>query len=338
MDRNAPQCAAPTSPRLPGLDELKGLAIIAVVMIHATPDGAVAYRDHFIQGIPRLAVPLFLIVTGYLAGFRDTPRARLAGYFRKILALHVFYGAFYWGVSLLRDGVPDALTWKAALLHFWTGSYMGQFYLVVLVQVFFVAGIALPERAWRSGTAVGVSALAAVAGIAGLEVHAAGGAGPALEWLGRARENPVWLWFYPFSLGGFLGAEQRRAEEGGVAPGLAWPLGLALASGLVVSGAALLDSNGPILPYARMSILVGTTLLALAVPGLARRQASAPLRRLGRETFGIYVLNPAILALLYALAGRPEHAAVSWLYAAATVAMGFGASLVLRRIAPWLFP
>jgi surface polysaccharide O-acyltransferase-like enzyme len=325
--------------RLPGLDALKGGAIVLVVLIHATPDGAIAYRNDFVQGIPRLAVPLFLVVTGYLAGFRNLPRERLATYFRRMLALHLFYGAFYWGVSLLAEGVPETTTLKSALLHFWAGSYMGQFYLVVLVQVFFVAAYALPERAWRSGTAVVVSALAAVAGIALLTGQLPGGGGALGELLARVRQNGVWLWFYYFSLGGYLGARRRAAEARGESSGTRGAAALAAAAAIGVALVTPLETAAPTgLSYVRYPLWVGATLLALAVPGLARWDVLPGLQRLGRETFALYVLNPAILLLLYALVGRPQAAWSSWLYAAATVAVGFAAGRLMRRRTPFLLP
>ena len=68
-----------TSSRLAGLDALKGVSILMVVLIHAVPEGPDWYQDHVVNGIARLAVPSFLIVTGFLNGLMGSSRAKLAG-------------------------------------------------------------------------------------------------------------------------------------------------------------------------------------------------------------------------------------------------------------------
>ena len=150
--------------RLSGLDAVKGLAILMVVFIHAAPVERDAYQDHFVNGAARLAVPLFLAVSGYLAGLKGSSRARFAAYFRKFLKLHIVYSAFYWLLSVLRDGIADDITLKDVLLRFGAGAYAGQYYFAILVQTYFVAAFLLPSRFWRRWWVLPASALTAVAG------------------------------------------------------------------------------------------------------------------------------------------------------------------------------
>jgi peptidoglycan/LPS O-acetylase OafA/YrhL len=328
--------------RLPGLDAAKAVAIVLVVLIHAAPPRPAWYEEHVIEGAARLGVPVFLLVTGFLAGRRAWSRQRLLRGWLRFLRLHVLWGFFYWGVSLLRDGAPDRLGWKAALLHFGEGAWAGQFYFVVVVQILFVAAL-LPEGAWRHPAAVAVSAAAAVAGIALL------GAGPSLAaelglggWASRplTMGNAVWHWFYYFSLGAWLG--ERARDPAGLLSRLAgWGTVALIGAGVLVAGAAGMGGAAlppPGAPYARLPILVGATLIGLSLPSLAGRAAPRALRRLGANTFGVFVLNPAILLLWSGFAGATSSLLGSWMRAAATVAVALPIASLLRRRAGWLLP
>ena len=54
--------------RLAGLDILKALAALTVVGIHAAPQAGAFYLEHVNGGLLRLGVPIFLGISGYLAG------------------------------------------------------------------------------------------------------------------------------------------------------------------------------------------------------------------------------------------------------------------------------
>lgn len=324
--------------RLPGLDAVKATAIALVVLIHAAPEGPAWYDRHVVEGTLRLGVPAFLLVTGFLAGLRAWSRRRLAAGCLRFLRLHVIWGLFHWAVSILRDGLPERLGWKAALLHFGEASWAGQFYFVVLVQVFFVAGVLLPEGAWRRPAAVGASAVAALGGFALL------GAAPGLAgelglspWAARPFTigSAVWLWFYYFAFGAWLGGQARDGSgrlsrlDGRSAAALVGAAALVAAAGWP-SPAALAPSH----PYARLPILLGATLIGLALPSLARRQVPRWIGRIGTETFGVFVLNPAILSLF----GGSTGPVGSWLRAAATLAVAVPLTSRLRGRAGWIFP
>ena len=329
-------------PRLPGLDAVKGVGILLVVLIHAAPEAREGYDRHFVNGVARLAVPAFLLVTGFLSGIKQSGPDKLAGYFRTFLRLHLVYGLFYWGVSLLRNGLPDSLTAKSVVLHFGVASYAGQFYLAILVQLFLVAAFLLPARFWERGSAVLLAAAAAVAGIGwlyllfGLPDLAAGLPDPLPVLLGF--QSGIWLWLYYFALGGWLG--HRARTGGGVAP--AWTP-LLLGAALLLAALDLPTLPGweedlALRPYTRPSILLASTLLAFALPALARRDAPGPLRRLGVESFGVFVLNPALLLALSDLLGRPATLGSSWLYVAAAVAAAVPLTRLARRWLPFMVP
>jgi surface polysaccharide O-acyltransferase-like enzyme len=329
-------------PRLAGLDAVKGLAILMVVAIHAAPVEHDGYQDHFVSGVARLAVPLFLAVSGYLAGLKGISRARFAAYFRKFLKLHVVYSAFYWLLSVLRQGIADDITVKDVLLRFGAGAYPGQYYFAILVQTYFAAGYLLPSRFWQRPWILPASALAAVAGtfLLAVEFEAADPA-PALALLARLRGEPVWLWFFYFALGATLGARDADRAASGAPPPLAPALaascaGLAIAT---VGVPALVSADfAAAFPYSRLPIFLGSTLLVIALPVLTRAPDPSPLVRLGRESFAVFVFNPALLMLLMDLLGKPEHPWSSWGYVAVTACGCLLIATFLRRRAPWLLP
>src|SRR5207249_2467992 len=104
------------------------------------------------------------------------------------------------------------------------------------------------------------------------------------------------LWLFPFCFGIWLGC---RFGDRPPSPALA-AASIALAAGAVT--VAVLDvppTAGPLYldhwPYTRWSILIGVAALAGALPWAARSLRVAPLAALGRESFGIFVLNPLVL-------------------------------------------
>jgi peptidoglycan/LPS O-acetylase OafA/YrhL len=327
--------------RLLGLDALKALAILGVVAIHASPVEASAYQRHVAGGVLRLAVPAFLIVTGFLAGSKQTGRARFAAYFRRFLGLHVAYGLFYWLVEIVRTRRLEAPGLKGALLHFGEAAWPGQFYFVILIQLFFLAAFVLPPSFWRSPAWVWASALAAVAGIAALpclrEIPDAGAASHLVRGVAGSGSG-IWLWLYYFALGGILGDRAR----GGRLPAalcdrrVAWGL-VALAASLVALdwprwGDPLVD------PYARASVWTGASLVGLAVPALAGGSPPRGLQRLGAASFGVFVLNPALLFALQAVFGVARDPWTSWGMVAAVALIAVPLTEQLRRRAPALVP
>ncbi len=330
--------------RLPGLDAVKGVAIAMVVLIHAAPTEPAWYDRHFIGGIARLGVPVFLLVTGFLASFREWTRARLAAACSRFVRLHVIYGLLYWAFAIARDGMPERLTWKGALLPFAEASWPGQFYFLVLIQTFFVSGVLLPEGAWRRPAMVVVSGVTALAGFSMI------GAAPSVcaelglpVWVARpfTTGSAVWLWFYYFTLGAYLGEWARRS--GDVPSGVdARAAAVLVTAGVLIAAVGLptgpVVGGEPTFPYARLSILVGATLVGLCLPFLARQSAPRAVQRIGAATFGVFVLNPAILGVLLAFGGATSGIPGSWLRAAGTIAVAVPLTSLLRRRVRWLLP
>jgi peptidoglycan/LPS O-acetylase OafA/YrhL len=89
--------------------------------------------------------------------------------------------------------------------------------------------------------------------------------------------------------------------------------------------------------YQRPRIYLATTLVALALPSIARIRFGRWLPSLGRDSFGIFVLNPAILTVLFATLGAPDEPTVSLLLAGATLAISQPLARQMRRRLPWLY-
>jgi len=332
--------APPARPRLGGLDSLKGIAIALVVLIHAAPSGAPDYERYVISGISRLAVPLFLVISGFLIGRSRPPRAKLVGYFWKFLRLHLLYGAFYWALALLGLRAGRPLTLKNAVMHFAAFSYPGQFYLFVLPQIYFLFAFLVPERLRSATTLLVGSLLLSASCVAIMAATVSSGSSAPLPsiLIGHAEATPA-VWLFAFTVGIWVGARSGhpRLSRIGAMPSL-------LLAGMAATLAALdLPATDGVdyverFPYARWSILIGTALLAAALPWASRGLRLGPLEALGRESFGIFVFNPVILGILVNHLGSVTTVSRSLLYAAATVGIAYSITRLLRRRIPFAFP
>jgi uncharacterized membrane protein YeiB len=89
--------------------------------------------------------------------------------------------------------------------------------------------------------------------------------------------------------------------------------------------------------YLRPRIYLATTLVALALPSIARSRFGRWLPSVGRDSFGIFVLNPAILTVLFATIGAPGEPTTSLLLAGATLAISQPLARQMRLRVPWVY-
>jgi surface polysaccharide O-acyltransferase-like enzyme len=148
----------------------------------------------------------------------------------------------------------------------------------------------------------------------------------------------VWLWLYDFALGAWVGSQMRRRAES--PPSTLWAAALvALAVAIATFGVPLPGdaANPRDYAYQRPRIYLAITLLALALPSIARMRFGRWLPSLGRDSFGIFVLNPAVLTVLFAAFGAPSVPAASLLFAFATLITCQPLARQMRLRLPWIY-
>src|ERR1039457_7575425 len=118
-----------SSPRIPELDGLRGLAILAVMLFHYTPETGPL---HFLAPVLLtgwIGVDLFFVLSGYLIAGILLDSAGRRGYYRNFIirrSLRIF--PLYYACLLLYGIVtyyPYSIDWKD-FLHA-TGWYFGYF-------------------------------------------------------------------------------------------------------------------------------------------------------------------------------------------------------------------
>lgn len=335
VERPAP---ASQSRRLPGLDGLKGVAIVLVVVIHAAPSGAPLWHDWVVQGMARLAVPAFLGVSGFLHARKETSRRHLLSHALIFLRLHLVWALIYAGADLVDPQTPFSWEPRSLALHFGAGAWPGQFFLVVLAQILFIAWACGSARRWASLPGVALATSAWLAGV--LLVLTSYQDLPRWEWVdlaARAKANPAWLWFVYFALGGVAGRTlPTRVDRRAGITGAFGVLAVILAASDIPPTAGV--SWSAEFPYLRVSVLLGATALTLGLPAAATLPAPALLCALGRRSFALYVLNPLLLRILRALWGPPDQLAASLVHVGITLVVATALAELLQRRARWLLP
>jgi peptidoglycan/LPS O-acetylase OafA/YrhL len=308
----------PAARRLPGLDGLRGLAILVVLVHHLVREGSDAWPDRWLFGVAQqghVGVDLFFVLSGFLITgiLLDAKGKRgflLPFYARRVLRLLPLYygavavlaltgtlagvGAWYWTHTVnwliaLRGDFAAAPAWTSV---FWSLSIEEQFYLV---WPFVVAGTS-SRGLLRVCAGIAVASLAARVGLA---------------WA-----DAPWATIYastltrldPLALGGALAVLARRPQ--GLARWrpvavrtalVAGPLAVALAVLPLPDGAPeLLGASVMFSVVAAFwaAILVLSQLAAPTSLG-ARFLDSRPMKALGTYSYGIYVLHTAVASALW---------------------------------------
>ena len=331
-----------TRERIREFDLLRGIAIIAVVYLHAyfTPwpeaskDGLdLLYVVHlFAHG----AVPLFLFIAAYLqaAGPRETPLGHMRHRFPSVWLPVILWMAATLAYRLV-TGTHPARAFHDLVLF----DISGQFYFVWLLLVF---GLLLTQVHRLSDRAVwmlaGASFIANLLMIAFYEWH--GGMSGLYATL--AYRNPLAWVFFPvlgFALGR-AGMPRLPARLVAVAA-----LGMALAAAVYVFRGVHLDSY----PVSYFGVTVflfsalGMAVYPFAATWLLRLPAVArPLLGLSRYAFPIYLVHlPFAMGFgTKELLGNGADWSNYWLLLHANAAVGLFGSLAFVRetekLSPWL--
>lgn len=337
-ERAAPR--AVSLPHLGGLDGLRAFAVIAVVVYHVLPP---ALGGGFIGVDVFFVISGFLITSLLLHERRATGTVRRARFWMRRVrrlapalalmllvctaAAGVIGGDVLVGIGWqLLGGVTFSFNWLAIVngssyfastapelyRNLWSLAVEEQFYLIwplVLAALFFVRPVA------RVFIVIVLAAASALAMLLLLQ----GGADPTRVYFGT--DTHSFGLFCGAALA--LGLAARRARDP-AAPGLATRLGLsaaaiALVLGLVAATVLLREDEPATYRGGLLAVSVVTMLLIWVLtraPWVGRWLDIAPLRYIGRRSYGIYLWHWPVLVLVGAVAphirpGTPPYLAVA---------------------------
>ena len=318
------------------VEEIRGLAQLAVVMIHVSSTFAGQTRlGLWLNQLSRFAVPLFVLLSGFcLTADREERGAaqRLAFVRRhlgRVLIPYAIWSVLYLAYRALWE--PLGLG-EAVRLFFQGKSYIHLYFLLVMAQLYLLYWpLRALYRRWRYATIAG--ALAVSLGMQILVYLSARGTLtlPPL-FFSYSTLCPAYLFY--FVLGFWL---RERVERGGAWAKPPWP---AVLAGAAAAFALVLADTGS-LAVAGVSIRPAVLPYVIAMFALLWRYAARPhrlWRAVGRDSYLLYCVHPMVyhaLTMLYgrtALAGIvPPNAYLLLLYAA-TVLLSLVCCAILRRL------
>ncbi len=272
---------------------LSGFLITGVLVSEIEATGRISLRDFWARRVRRLLPLSSLVIAATLvAGWwivNPVHRADLAADARAAVLYTANWRHSGQAVSYSDTSVPDSL-----LLHFWSLSIEEQFYVV---WPLLVTGAALLARRFRGSVAVMVGAMTGLVVAVSLTLSVAlTDAEPARAYfLTRTR---VW----ELAIGGMLAIILRRDPQRELSkPGAT--VAAALGCFLVVSPALVYGSETPFPGVAALAPVAGATLLIFSGARdprnpVARLLSVAPLRAVGRWSYGIYLWHWPIIGLV----------------------------------------
>ncbi|HLH68520.1 MAG TPA: acyltransferase [Candidatus Dormibacteraeota bacterium] len=313
------ESASPRRQRLPELDLLRAIALLAVVFIHAGSwlSGADVPPDHdpvaAAIALARFCVPAFLFASG-LALYRSHGRPADPLCFLRRRWLRILVPWLVWApVYAAADVLLGRLSPDPKDVAVWFAYGGGHLYFLLLIAQLSLLLPALPTcRRWL----VGLAALVLAAQLALDALHTYGPpASGALAWpytYLTPVEAPFWAgWFLLGCLAGW--AYDRHLTR------LAWLWPLSLAATVASSVAVLMEGRAVPEDWWRQGtnaflwpavVLQGFT-VALTLLWGGRRLAGVvsaawlwrPVRGLSQHSLGVYVIHVLLLDLLGALVG-----------------------------------
>lgn len=306
------------SNRLPEFDIIRVIAAFSVIAIHVTAGYAhVLTLGYYVNHLVRYAVPMFIILSGFLLYFTDTlkPPLPVAAFYRKrgkrVLYPYILWSLLYSSYNQLCGGsYPSLSQFSAALGHdlLWGTANFHLYFLIIIIQLYLLYPWL---RKWLETdasslllTALGITLIAQTVYYLCMMQNIILPVPLNLIWV---RFFPVWIFY--FVLGMMVARSktywQHHLPKQVLVPGLTWLAALSL----VILDSKLTNIVGSIL---RPSIILYTVVSFFFMYSLALK--IKPIEKpwlswLSQQSFLIYLLHPLILSLLMRIAsslGHPE--------------------------------
>jgi fucose 4-O-acetylase-like acetyltransferase len=93
-----------------------------------------------------------------------------------------------------------------------------------------------------------------------------------------------------------------------------------------------------VMPYTRLTIVIGGAAIALALPLLARMNVPRAVRVVGQNSFAVFVLNGSFVHAIRVAIGPVASPLDSLARVAVIVAVSVGLGRALQRWVPWAMP
>jgi peptidoglycan/LPS O-acetylase OafA/YrhL len=322
-----PSGAAPSA-RVPALDALRGVAILAVVALHVTFDylrqaplpsrvGTVMLALHLLTGF---AVPLFVALSTASLSLGHSGVVRTAGDYGAFLAVRarrILPPYLAWSLVMIARDHPSALfhpTTVAFLLL--TGGAHYHLYFVPLVCQLYVLWPLLAPLGRGAASSAGATLALAIGGLAAsLGWWRLSGAG--LVPNVTLTLVPLWLGYATLGLAAVSWVRSWVARVQSGWTGLVIATSAAIVAAAVMIGYVYLQVvQSPehvaiaVTIFQAPSALYALSAMALGLIVVARLEqtaAHAVLAGLGRRSYGIYLVHPLVLEMIvYRIVGRPD--------------------------------
>lgn len=282
-------------PRNQSIDALKGIAIIAVILLHlpASPTTETVYWQ-LLDILSRFAVPCFFLVSGYFfqkSWSRAENKTQLIiRSALRIIPIFLFWAMFYVFVPPFLDGSD----WKhhlQAILRYphsfvLTGNIYHLWFLSSLLQGLLILWISLRLNRFWLGLTFGIL-LFAISLVAGTYSMTPLGVPISFD----MKNGPFFSTLFVF-LGAVLAQDRCRLQNG-----------IAIASAisgflLCIAEISFLDRVYGV-PFRGTSVMLGTIPLAVGIINLALNGSLhvPSLAFIGRYSLGIYVIHPWFITI-----------------------------------------